>query len=247
MMQDNNKKIYVVYINNNFFYEKLFLDFIKKSPNITKVISVPSKTKLNFEKLIYYLKFYKLKAFIYLSFKNLISGYKKEVKKECIKNKIIYKEYNNFNEFRDEVLSSDNLDLIISTIDTKVDEAMLSKPKNGWLNVHCGDLRKYRGINSPFWTMLFDEKELTMTIHLMSFEYDKGPIILEKKIINKNLTFFKTIKTLFSIASEELANLMLDYNKILNPKTIDYKRSKYFSEPKIEDSKKFLKKGLKYI
>lgn len=247
MTQENNKKIYAVYIKNNFFYEKLFLDFIKKSPNITKVISIPSKNKLDIRKLIYYLKFYRLKAFIYLSFRNLISNYKQEVKNECKKNKIIYEDYKNFNEFRDEVLSSDKIDLIISTIDTKVDKTMLNKPENGWLNIHCGDLRKYRGINSPFWTMLFDEKELTMTIHLMNLEYDKGPIVIEKKIINKKLTFFNTIETLFSIASQELANLMLDYNKIFNPKTIDYKKSKYFSEPKIEDSRKFLKKGLRYI
>ena len=41
-----NKKILIVYLNNNFFYEKLFLDFLKNTSNISKVISIPSKQKM---------------------------------------------------------------------------------------------------------------------------------------------------------------------------------------------------------
>ena len=49
------------------------------------------------------------------------------------------------------------------------------------------------------------------------------------------------------MASEELYRIYQNYNKIYDAKIINLKNSKYFSEPKIEDSKKFLKKGFKFI
>jgi hypothetical protein len=94
--------------------------------------------------------------------------------------------------------------------------------------------------------MLNDEKELTMSIHLMRKKFDDGPLIIEKKIKNKRLPFFLTIKKLFSLASDNLYNLCEDYNLVSNAKLIDNNNSKYFSEPTIKDSKIFLKKGLKY-
>ena len=242
-----NKKILIVYLNNNFFYEKLFLDFLKNTSNISKVISIPSKQKMNLNKLIYYFRFYKLKAFIYLVFNNLICKLKKEVKKEFKKKEIEHKEFDSFDNFRSEILNSKNLDLIISTVDFKIEKELLSIPKDGWLNIHFGDLRRYRGINSPFWTMLNEEEEFTMTIHLMGLDYDNGPIITERNLKNNQQHFFKTIRLLFSMASEELYRIYQNYNKIYDAKIINLKNSKYFSEPKIEDSKKFLKKGFKFI
>ena len=247
MTKKSDKKIYIVYINNNFFYEKLHLDFLKKTQNISKVFSVPSKQKLNLKKLLYYYRFYNLKGFLFLIMNNLVSKFKKEVQKECGKKGIDYIEYKRFEKFQEELLNEKDIDLIISTIDTKINQNLLEVPKDGWLNVHCGDLRKYRGINSPFWTMLNEENFLTMTLHKMGVEYDDGPIVIEKKLINNKLPFFETIQILFSVASKELSNLINDYELLHNIQTIDTKNSKYFTEPKVEESKKFLEKGFKFI
>lgn len=247
MTIQKNKEIFIVYINNNFFYEKLLIDFIKKKPKISKIISIPSKQKLNVSKLIYYLRFYKIKGFLYLVLSNILYKIKNELKKNCKKQKIDYLEIKSFEIFKKTILKTENIDLIISTVDTKIDEELLAKPKDGWANIHCGDLRKYRGINSPFWTMLNDEKELTMSIHLMRKKFDDGPLIIEKKIKNEKLPFFLTIKKLFSLASDNLYNICENYNLVSNAKLIDNNNSKYFSEPTIKDSKIFLKKGFKYI
>tara|TARA_B110000027_G_C16121629_1_gene303384 strand:+ start:5242 stop:5985 length:744 start_codon:yes stop_codon:yes gene_type:complete len=247
MTKKFNKKIYIVYINNNFFYEKLHLDFIRRTQNISKVISIPSKQKLNLKKLLYYYCFYNFKGFLFLIINNLISKFKKDVQNECKKKEIDYSEFKSFEKFQNEILKEKDIDLIISTIDIKIERNLLEIPKDGWLNVHCGDLRKYRGINSPFWTMLNEENFLTMTLHKMGIQYDDGPIIIEKKIVNNKLPFFETIKILFSLASKELSNLLDNYDQMYNIQIIDTKNSKYFTEPKVEESKKFLKKGLKFI
>ena len=247
MTKKFNKKIYIVYINNNFFYEKLHLDFIRRTQNISKVISIPSKQKLNLKKLLYYYFFYNFKGFLFLIINNLISKFKKDVQNECKKKDIDYSEFKSFEKFQNEILKEKDIDLIISTIDIKIERNLLEIPKDGWLNVHCGDLRKYRGINSPFWTMLNEENFLTMTLHKMGIQYDDGPIIIEKKIVNNKLPFFETIKILFSLASKELSNLLDNYDQMYNIQIIDTKNSKYFTEPKVEESKKFLKKGLKFI
>jgi hypothetical protein len=247
MTIQKNKKIFIVYINNNFFYEKLFIDFLKKKPKISKIISIPSSQKINLSKIIYYLRFYKLKGFLYLVLLNILYKIKSKIKKICKEQKIDYLEIKSFKILKKTILITENIDLIISTVDIKIDEQLLKKPKDGWVNVHCGDLRKYRGVNSPFWTMLNDEKELTMSIHLMREKFDDGPLIIEKKIKNEKLPFFLTIKKLFSLASDDLYNMCENYSLVTSAQLIDNNNSKYFSEPKIKDSEIFLKKGLKYI
>lgn len=241
------KKIYIVYLNNNFLYEKLHFDLLKKTKNISKIISVPSKKKINFKRIIYYYRFYSLKGFLFLIINTLISKFKKEVQNECIQNGIDYLEFKSFEDFKNKILKEDDIDLIISTIDHKIEEKLLKSPKDGWINIHCGDMRKYRGVNTPFWTMLNEENFLTMTLHKMAVGYDTGPIIIEKKIVNNKLPFFKTIKILFSAASIELSNLVNNYDNIYNTQIVDKKNSKYYNEPEIKESKKFFRKGLKFI
>ena len=246
-MYSFKKKIYIVYLNNNFLYEKLHFDLLKKTKNISKVISVPSKKKINFKRIIYYYRFYKLKGFLFLIINSLISKFKKEVRSECIQNGIDYLEFKSFEDFENKILREENIDLIISTIDHKIEKKLLEATKDGWINIHCGDMRKYRGVNTPFWTMLNEENFLTMTLHKMAVGYDTGPVIIEKKFVNKKLPFFKTIKILFSAASIELSNLVNNYNNIYNTQIVDKKYSKYFNEPGIKESKKFLRKGFRFI
>ena len=241
-----NKKIYIIYVNNNFLYEKLHFDLLKKTTTISKVILVPSRNKLNLRRLLYFYRFYNLKGFLFLIISNLISKLKKEVQNECNQRGIDYLEFKSFGDFEKEILKEKDIDLIISTVDNKIEKNLLEIAKDGWLNVHCGDLRKYRGVNALFRLMLNEENFLTMTLHKMDIVYDNGPVIIEKKLVNNKLPFFETIKILFSVASIELSNLVNNYDNIHNTQTID-KKSRYYSEPEVKESKKFLEKGFRFI
>ncbi len=243
----SKKKILVVYNHNNFFYERLFLDFINKTNSIYRVISIPSKNKLTLKKIFYYYQFYGFYGFLYLVVNFLKSKLNNKIKKVCNKKKINYLKIGDHKKLKKEIIIIKKLDLIISCIDMKVDRELIKKPEDGWINVHCGDLRKYRGLNTPFWSMLNNEKKLTVTLHLMDIEYDKGPIVIEKKITNLKLPFFKTLQKLFATASKELIYLVSNYKIIKKAKYINNKYSKYFSEPKLKDSINFRKKGLKFI
>ena len=93
-----------------------------------------------------------------------------------------------------------------------------------------------RGVNSPFWTMLNEEEEFTMTIHLMGLDTIR-PIITERNLKNNQQHFFKTIRLLFSMASEELYRNQ-NYNKIYDAKIINL-NSKYFLNLKLKTQKNF--------
>lgn len=53
---------------------------------------------------------------------------------------------------------------------------------NGIINVHVGDLPRYRG-NAPIaWAILNGESKAVLTLHLMEDALDAGPILLQKQI-----------------------------------------------------------------
>lgn len=54
--------------------------------------------------------------------------------------------------------------------------------KHGIINVHLGDLPRYRGNATANWAILNGEKETMLTLHLMSNSLDAGPILLKEPI-----------------------------------------------------------------
>ncbi len=53
---------------------------------------------------------------------------------------------------------------------------------HGIINVHLGDLPRYRGNATPNWAIINNESKTVLTLHLMAAELDAGPIVLQRDI-----------------------------------------------------------------
>lgn len=63
-----------------------------------------------------------------------------------------------------------------------IKQPLLRIPRLGILSYHHGDMRKYRGMPPAFWELYFNEKEMGVTVQLLSEGLDKGIPVFEKSI-----------------------------------------------------------------
>lgn len=116
----------------------------------------------------------------------------------------------------------------------------------GVLNLHSGILPKYRGIMASFWAILHGEKSLGTTLHyIQDAGIDTGSIIgFSRSEIDWNKTLIENIAKIYQGGCELIIKALeqIDFGKKLQ--TIDQKtlgESAYFSYPKEDDVKKFLR------
>jgi methionyl-tRNA formyltransferase len=111
-----------------------------------------------------------------------------------------------------------NLDLLIliggfGIIKKKI----LEIPLIGVLSFHHGDMRKYRGMPPGFWELYFNEKEMGITVQLLSEGLDCGIPIVEKKIQISNNS---SLNKLQEQASKESRDML--YNALLKLSEKDF-------------------------
>ena len=83
-------------------------------------------------------------------------------------------------------LKKKNIDMIILFGVKKISKLFLNKFKGKVFNLHGGDLRKYRGLDSHYWSIYHNDfKSLFVTLHTAEVKLDTGKIVSQKKI---NLT-----------------------------------------------------------
>ncbi len=71
----------------------------------------------------------------------------------------------------------------------KLSNDLISSVRNGIVNIHPGELPKYRGCSAVEWSIFYDDK-VCNTAHFMSERYDCGPVILaEPCFISKDLSY----------------------------------------------------------
>jgi len=68
------------------------------------------------------------------------------------------------------------------TFPWKVPASLLNIPPQGFINFHFGLLPKYAGADPIFWQFKNRESDGGLTVHLMSDEIDKGPILFQEKM-----------------------------------------------------------------
>ncbi|MGC9114380.1 MAG: methionyl-tRNA formyltransferase, partial [Candidatus Micrarchaeia archaeon] len=72
---------------------------------------------------------------------------------------------------------------------TLIGQEVIDCFRHGIINAHPGDLPRYRGNAVPNWAILNGEKEIVLTLHLMSVELDAGPIVLQRKMPISDRTY----------------------------------------------------------
>jgi folate-dependent phosphoribosylglycinamide formyltransferase PurN len=129
----------------------------------------------------------------------------------CRKNNIdIIEVTNPYSDQNIEKIKEYNLDLLIllggfGIIKKKI----LEIPIIGVLSFHHGDMRKYRGMPPGFWELYFNEKEMGITVQILSEGLDCGIPIVEKKIQIGNNFSLKKLREKASKESHDMLYIAL--------------------------------------
>lgn len=227
----------------NIFFWKSFLEYKEKS--ISKIIILPSRDEIDFPFL--------MKPFIALRMLGVLGILKfvhTKIFLRKIKFNMVSEECVFLNSLDLEVLYSEvsqgEVDVLISVGAPVVfDDDLLSLSSICALNIHNGDIKKYRGHFSSFWEIMNKEKESAVTLHEMKRKVDSGAIY-DQSFINRltvssfwDLMVWKKTK-----GGEMLAkNLhILEEKKILDEFEVEGRElseSVYYGFPRVADVLRF--------
>lgn len=65
---------------------------------------------------------------------------------------------------------------------TLLQKPVLDAFEHGVLNGHAGDLPRYRGNAAPNWAIIAGEDEVVLTVHRMTTDLDRGPILAQRRV-----------------------------------------------------------------
>jgi methionyl-tRNA formyltransferase len=71
---------------------------------------------------------------------------------------------------------------ICSSFPARIPDAALTVPRHGIVNVHPGLLPRYPGPNPMGWALRNGDREMGLTVHRMTSEFDGGPILAQGTI-----------------------------------------------------------------
>lgn len=150
---------------------------------------------------------------------------------ECKKLKLTLYQPENINDPKFlEKLRQQNIDIIIlAGYSQIVKQDFINLAKKACINLHCGELPKYRGSSPLNWALINNEKSFTMSIIEVDTGVDKGDVLAEKTLqINSQ----DNIRTLTNLANKEFPKLLL--------KTLDeiINRPCYIAHGRRQDPKK---------
>jgi folate-dependent phosphoribosylglycinamide formyltransferase PurN len=195
-----------------------------------KVVVIDSRPAITLkQKLIKHLKrgrggYIIIMALESISLKNKLSN---NTKKYCIENGIdVIETENPYSTDTINKIKKYNLDVLILIGGYGiVKKPLLSLTPIGILSYHHGDMRKYRGGPPAFWELYNNEKEMGVTVQILSSDLDRGIPVDEKVIeIRKNDTW----KKLQSRAYQESIGMMYSaLKKLLNKKFYPTKIDSY--------------------
>lgn len=84
--------------------------------------------------------------------------------------------------------------LVIASFPNLLPEKIINKPRFGSINVHTGNLPKYRGIHPLNWAIINDESEIGVTVHYVNKKMDGGNILAQKTMKVSNHDDINSIK-----------------------------------------------------
>lgn len=128
----------------------------------------------------------------------------------------------------------------------KLSPEIINLPINGVINVHPGVLPKYRGADSVEWSIYYKDP-VANSAHLMTDNYDEGPIIKKELVKISAKDSYQTIRQKTYIAWSLLMckSILLVLGKKFNVKEKDYTQSKHIFCPMPKRKRKIMLNSLK--
>lgn len=150
-----------------------------------------------------------------------------------------------------QMLKDEEIDLVVSVSASQIfKEELLSVPPLGCINMHNGELPKYKGMLPNFWQMFNGETHTTLTIHRMAAKLDEGDIVFTRKTeIGADTTLEELIKRTKENSASALMDLLIG---IANGQSLEgtppgEENSTYYTFPKKEDVREFRKRGYRVL
>lgn len=108
---------------------------------------------------------------------------------------------------------------IIFSYDTILSKNLAENDSISIINIHGGELPKYRGANVLNWALINGEKHLGVTIHKIDRNVDSGPILLEWKItiVEQDTAFTVREKLIREVESKLITFLPLYLSGRIEP------------------------------
>ena len=127
-----------------------------------------------------------------------------------------------------ENIKKHNLDVLVLTGGFGIiKQPLLDATPIGVLSYHHGNMRKYRGMPPALWELYNNEKEMGVTVQIISAGIDNGIPIAEKTIeINKN----DTVSSLQNRAYAQSEDMLYTAVKKLSDKDFKFNRIEHFGK-----------------
>ncbi|MBR1754308.1 methionyl-tRNA formyltransferase [bacterium] len=109
----------------------------------------------------------------------------------------------NSKQFKKEIVTLDADIVLVGSWGEKFKKEIIDLPKMCTINVHPSLLPKYRGPNPYIEVIKNGEKETGVTFHLMTEQFDAGPILMQKKTDVLENDTGKELKTRVTNAARE--------------------------------------------
>ena len=204
----NATKVWIVSIDEPLFYGRLYSALAAScSDRIDGTIIVRNSDTAHLARLIreivYRFRFWGIKGFVYAVAASLVSRVfgKGNLPRTC-RNLGIPVSHVDTLEEASELLHRENAEIVLCSIPRRVSKECLACVPGGWINTHCGPLPNYRGLDAPFWCLHNDEPNLAVTLHYMVEDFDRGPVVAQRKIANLGEPYFTIMRKLFALALE---------------------------------------------
>ncbi|MDA9902318.1 formyltransferase family protein [Gammaproteobacteria bacterium] len=164
------------------------------------------------------------------------------------------KELNDINGRGIEALASTEPDLVVSIrYGVILQQEAINIPRFGVLNLHSGDLPKYRGVMASFRALLAGDSELKATLHYIDDNgIDSGTIIRKSTLtVDKKKSYLWHVLSIYELGSRLVLDIVkqIDLGKKIKPgvSSEELGVSQYYSFPLSEDIEKFEKLGFSLV
>ncbi len=180
----------------NSFRHNLLYEIINSGNDLIFFIDVSKKTD-NLQKLKHHLTKKRGFYILIMVIKRIFSSKEKTYRiGSLIKDYQIFKTEEPYSKISINQIKKIKPDVLvnISGFGRLIKKSILSIPKHGVLSFHHGDMRKYRGQPAGFWELFNYEREMMITVQILSEKLDAGIPIVEKKILIDRMDNVKTLR-----------------------------------------------------
>lgn len=140
-------------------------------------------------------------------------------------------------------------DVVLSIVaGQRVGAALRERPDHA-INVHGSLLPKYRGRATAFWPLYYGDEETGVTAHLLTEEWDAGPIVEQRSFpIGPEDTVHDVYRRIADVGS----TLALDVLDAVEDGSIEVRpnlttEADYYSLPSTAERREFLRRGNRFV